>query len=399
MRHPILQLASACLAIGLVASCDLAAATVPDAAGAAGFRAAYAKLLPLFPEDAPGRGLDRGDASRQPQHQPMTYGLLLSAESLRQRVAPQEAGRRRVRQTARWLVANQDLDGDGKPGWGLPQAWQHRPVNTPYTITTAVVLEGFLDTLTVPKLWTPVEREELLSLTRATTVRWCRELWAEGFDGGFFHYSPHDAQPAWFCVNAPGMFLGVLARLLHEHADALPAEEQRLIAGRRDALVRALVSQATLREGAPYWKYIATPNPLGSDRANDLIHQVYILWGLETFRDAGGRLPWSRAQAVASVARYWKGERLCFYPYDEVIVKAGNREAPTNLWGAGMLLAFEARWGAAAQASRCFAVITKDYGPFPRLRVLPREVSEDGDFYPRDVAHVLFGLAHAALHE
>ena len=363
------------------------------------FRAAYPQLLQMFPEAAPGRGLDRGDESRQPAEQPMTYGLLLSAESLRFRATPTDEGRRRVRQAARWLLDNRDLDGDGKPGWGLPQAWQHRPRNSPYTITSAVALEGLLDALALKSFWLTTEREEILALIRAVEMRWCRELWSEGFGGGYFHYSPFDGDPPWFCVNAPAMFLGVVARLLREHEASLPADERRLLTERMNALVRAIVSQATLRHGAPYWKYIATPNPVKSDRANDLIHQVYILWGLEIFRDYGGSLPWSRAQALESVARHWKGERLCFYALDEARVKPGNREAPANLWGAGMLLAFEGRWGTAAQARRCFAVIERDHGPFPRVRVLPREVSGDGEFYPRDAAHVLFGLAHAGFRE
>ena len=391
-RHATLGFAVA-LAFLVAAFFPLANAAEPEALG---FRAAYAELLPLFPESAQGRGLDRGDESRQPADQPMTYGLILSAEALRYRATPGDEGRRRVRAAARWLLDHRDLDGDGKPGWGLPQAWQHRPRNAPYTITTAIVLEGFLDALALPQFWSAAERGEIIALVRAVEMRWCRELWAEGHGGGYFVYSPFDADPPWFCVNAPGMFLGVLARLLHEHDAALTADERRLFTERRDSLVRATVAQATLRDGAPFWKYIATPNAVKSDRANDLVHQIYILWGLEIFRDCGGALPWTRAKALESVARNWQGERLCFYPLDEAGVKPGNREAPANLWGAGMLLAFEGRWGTAAQARKCFAAITKFHGPFPRLRVLPREVSADGEFYPRDAAHVLFGLAHAA---
>jgi hypothetical protein len=363
------------------------------------FRDAYAQLLPLFPADAQGRGLDRGDETRKPADQPMTYGLILSAESLRFRIAPTGEGQRRVRQAARWLINNRDLDGDGKPGWGLPHAWGIHPRNCPYTITTAIVLDGLLDALALPKFWSDSERAEILGLARAVVMRWCRELWAAGYGGGFFVYSPHEEGPPSFNVNAAANFLSPLARLNHEHPSALTIEAKNLFAACIDSLVKATVAQATMRDGAPFWRYVAVPNAIKSDRGNDLIHQAYILWGLETFRDCGGTLPWSRANALESLRRNWKGDRLCFYPMDEPNMKPGNREAPANLWGAGMLLAFEGRWGSATEAARCFAAITKSYGPFPRVRVLPIEVSDDGEFYARDAAHVLFGLAHAAFRE
>ena len=190
------------------------------------------------------------------------------------------------------------------------------------------------------------------------------------------------------------MWIGCLSRVLNEPGVALAAGERELFGGRLEALVRATVAQATLREGAPFWKYVAVPNVLKSDRANDLIHQVYILWGLEIYRDTGGRLPWSRAAALESLARFWKADRLCFYPMDEAIVAPRNREEPANLWGAGMLLGFLGRWGTPEEAQRVERVILKEYGTFPRLRVLPVASGEDGEFYPRDAAHALFGLSH-----
>lgn len=362
-------------------------------------RVAYQQLLARFPEEAQGRGLDRGDETRKPADQPMTYGLVLSAESLRHRIAPTDEGRRRVRQAARWLIANRDLDGDGKPGWGLPHAWGVHPRNCPYTITTAIVLDGFLDALALGNFWSAPEYAELLGLARAVAVRWCRELWAEGYGGGYFVYSPHETGPPAFNVNAAANFLGPLARLHREHASSLTVEERSLFGARSEMLAKATVAQATLREGAPFWRYIAVPNAAKSDRGNDLIHQAYILWGLETFRDCGGVLPWPRAKSLESLRRNWKGDRLCFYPMDEPNMKPANREAPANVWGAGMLLAFEGRWGSPAEAARSFSAITQSYGPLPRVRVLPREVSDDGEFYARDGAHVLFGLAHAGFRD
>jgi hypothetical protein len=138
------------------------------------------------------------------------------------------------------------------------------------------------------------------------------------------------------------------------------------------------------------------PNKYNSDRPNDLVHQAYILWGVEHYRDARDavRIPWTRAGTMKSVERFWKGGTLRFFAQDEATVKLGNREAPSNLWGIGMLHAMYGKWGTLQQSTLCYSSMVRTHGPFPTLRVLPREVSTDDRFYLRDGAHVLFGLSH-----
>lgn len=357
----------------------------------------YASLLALFPDEHAGRGIDRSDPDAGPADQPMTCGLVLSAESLRYRAAPSPAGARRVRLAARWLLDNSRLGGDGRPGWGLPGAWDHRPANTAYTITTAVALEGLLDALGLD-LWSADEAAGILAALRQVCDRWTRELWVEGYSGGYFAYSPCDVNPPFFCINAPAMFLGALARPLAEHGAALPGDELRRLRACADAAARAIVATAVLRDGAPFWDYIALPNPLNSKRPNDLVHHAYILWGVETYREAGGAvpLPWERGRAIDSLDRFWRDGALRFMAQDEPGLSAARLQEPANVWGTGMMLACLGRWGTACQARRCLDAILASYGPFPRLRVLPPEAGGDGRFFPRDAAHVLFGLAYAA---
>ncbi len=363
------------------------------------FAAAYGELLRQFPEAEQGLGIDRGGPEGAVADQPMTYGLILSAEALRCRTQPDGEAKRRVRLAARWLLDNSRLAEGGKPGWGLPFAWNERPKNTAYTITTAIALEGLLDALTLRELWSAAESREIVELVRQVGERWCMEVWVDGLGGGYFNYSPHDTKPGYLCINAPAMFVGALARFVHEQGQFLPADTVRLFRSRLDAFVQTAIGTGTLRGGAPYWDYIAPPNnPVKFQRPNDLVHQAYIIWGLENYREAGGsvKLPWTQAQALESMDRFWKDGTLRFFAQDEATVKQSSREAPANLWGAGMLLASYARWGSPEQSRRCFTAICEAYGPFPRMRVLPRAVSEDGQFYPRDNAHVLFGLAYAA---
>jgi len=357
---------------------------------------AYTRLLALFPEDAQGHGLDRGGPPGVAADQPMTYGLVLSAESLRYRATPSGEGNRRIRQAALWLLDNSNLGGNNI-GWGLPHAWEHRPTNTVFTITTAIAIEGLLDALKLP-LWSPAELDRALVLMRQVCNRWSRELWADGYSGGYFGYSPRDMAPPFFCINAPAMYLGALSRLMAEHKGNIPRDELHLVQEHADALARACLATVELRSGSPYWEYIAQPNPLNSKRPNDLIHHVYILWGLETYRETGGhvKFPWTLEGTLESLDRFWKGGTIRFMAQDETTVTAARREEPANAWGTGMLLACYGRWRQSRKTRECFEAILASYGPFPRIRVLPAHVSDDAQFYPRDAAHVLFGLAYSA---
>ncbi len=103
----------------------------------------YQQLLALYPEDHQGLGIENWTSGTE--EQPMTYGLILSAEAARYRRTGEAEAERRVSKAMAWLLDNHDLDLDGKPGWGLPQPWDAfqdgstNPVNQPYTITTAIV--------------------------------------------------------------------------------------------------------------------------------------------------------------------------------------------------------------------------------------------------------------------
>lgn len=384
------------LAIGLIVALPVGSVETVEQPSLHDLKTAYGELLALFPEKAQGKGRDRGKIEVIAE-QPMTYGLVLSAEALRYGTISTDEGKRRVRQAARWLLDNSRLAEDGKIGWGLPFAWNEYPKHTGYTITTAVVLEGLLDALTLHDFWEKDERGKILRTIREGVVRWCREMWIENHAGGYFRYSTHDTGPGWFCVNAPAMFLGAMARFRVEHADAVSKSDGKIIAERMDKLAQAIVDTVELRESAPYWKYIIPPNKYKSNRPNDLVHQTYILWGIEHYRDARNmvKLPWSREAAMESLERFWKDGTLRFFAQDEESVKQGNREAPSNLWGIGMLLAAYGKWGSPKDSARCFASMVKSHGPFPTLRVLPKEVSPDSRFFLRDGAHVLFGMAHA----
>ncbi len=362
---------------------------------------AYEKLIAKFPEDRQGFGVDTHLGAVD--HQPMTYGLVLSAEAIRLKHDPNEESRRRVTKATAWLLENQDLDGDGKPGWGLPQRWDAwgdgttNPAHQPYTITTAICLDGLLDALAVPELWTDARRDEIRGLMRKIALRWCREVWSEGYGGGYFWYSP-DPNDDVFGINASVMFLGSMARLFAEQPGLFSDDERQLVEKRSDALVRAVIHTMKPRKGLPFWKYGPAPNRYNHKQDNDLVHHVYILWGMETYRDHGGRakLPWTRAQAVTSVDCFWREGRMWAMPQDAPAEPGGTiRQSLPPLWSVGMALGFYARWADPEHARRAFEAIDRDYGPWPELRLMPKGSKGESEttFYPRHAAHALLGLA------
>ena len=402
-RLSIRFLATVWMAAGLL---PYSLATEPDRAA---ISAAYEGLLIRFPEDRPGFGLDSYQSAVE--HQPMTYGLYLSAEALRARseqtrgAGPKfTAARDHVRTAAIWLVDNQDLDGDGKPGWGLPESWDAwadgtvNPENQPYTITTAIVLTGLLDALQVKDAFTDKEHGEIAALTRTVVLRWCNEVWSNGYGGGYFWYSPSKADDI-FGVNAPAMFLTPLVRLLKEHPELLSEEETALIRARTDALAKAVVSTAVLREGRPFWKYAPIPNRLKHDKPNDLVHHAYVLFGVERYRDwseGAVQIPWSRNAAAASLDHFLveTGETS-----ENRILELADFDAPhgpgARLWGAGTMLGFYGLAGKDSKAERVFRSIDANYGPFPNLRWVPSDSTRPNKdaSYLRHDAHVLYGLA------
>jgi len=322
-------------------------------------KSGYATLVETFAEDRPGYGLDH--FQKYVGDQPMTVGLYLSSEAMHQRSEPNEESLRRVRKATKWLLDNSDLDEDNAPGWGLPQPWDaggdgtENAANQPYTITTAIVLAGLLDALNLDDTWSKEEETEILSLVVEVVKRWCNEVWSEGFQGGYFWYSPNKVDDN-FGINASSMFLASLCRLLDEHKGALSEKDTRLFRGRADQLATALVSTVELREGVPFWKYIAVPNRYNRKSPNDLVHHVYTLWGIETYRDTGGsvELSWTREQAIESVDRFWRkdapGEAPARFPQDS----DWKLDYEPRLWGVGIMLGFYGKWDTPEKANACF---------------------------------------------
>lgn len=350
----------------------------------------YETLLARFPEDQQGAGVDEYDATSL-SAQPMTYGLILSAESKRFRDKPTPEGKRRIHKAFSWLLENSDLDADGRAGWGLPQPWDAfgdgsiNPANHPYTVTTAICLNAMLDALTLDDIWDTSEEDAARRLLVEISVDWSRQYVSKGFGGKYFWYSitPSDD---YFCPNVSSMFMGSLARLLREHPEFFNDEQFSTLEVTVTECAQAIVSAVEMRYGAPFWKYIASTERTGRTKANDAVHHAYILWGIETYRDCYGidSIPWSREQSLESMDRFWSQDRCFEFPQDEK-----NSDEAARLWGVGMALALYGRFGSVDKADRILQCIARDYR-WPELTHRP---GEESPFLPRSAAHVLFGMA------
>lgn len=359
------------------------------------FSRAYMELLARYPTERPGFGLDM--VSDTPIDQAMTYGLVLSAESYRYQFEPTETGYHYVRSATNWLLSHE------LPGWGLGVAWDNfrdgsvTPASIPYTITTAIVLNGLLDAVSIPGFWSESETAETLDTATKTNLYFCQNAWQEvTVDGeivGFFWYSPHP-NDAYFVPNASAMLVGSLARHLYEHRSAIEPPDLAYLQRCLDRAAEGIVFSAQLKDNLPVWSFtVDWPGvPTRPARPNDLVHHAFIVYGMEMYRDFGGNrveLPWSRQQAVNSVAQFDSSVGLRMLPNHHEDADA----LPADLWGIGMTLAFNAIYAGDESAVTTIYNIRGNYGPWGNLQVYPVHSSIDATFYPRHAAFVLWGLA------
>jgi hypothetical protein len=303
----------------------------------------YASLLPAVLTPAPDPVF--GTAEHE---YAMTYALVLSAALA--------AGDTRTAEVASdWLAAD-----ERSSGWGTPWAWDPfgdgttNPPNTSYAITTALAVDALLDA------------DRFGAREAAMLVYWGRSAWSDGF----YWYSVRP-QDAIYTPNVSAMLAGVTARALVTHSDLFSPTDRQLLRRRVRASFSRLSKEAL---ACPYSARQLTPN--------DLSHQIYVLWGGERYRDAGGDPGWTRAEALASLDRYWDSGVLKPFPSGATWSK-GMRTLTGSMWmvsGSGIALAFIATWGderldrwreAAVQA----------------VRTIPAT--------PRFAAHTVLGLALA----
>jgi len=355
----------------------------------------YDKLQSMFPKEQQGFGFDFFDRGIS-FDSAMTYGLLLSAESIKYKYDQSNESKERIEAAVSWLVANKQ-GNDGTPGWGHPIAWDAfgdgsiNPAYQVYTITTAIAIEGLLDALQLSEMFSYAEKVDILNIIEDVFNKFLTSTWTYyDSNSGYFWYST-SRDDDYFTPNVSSAFLGVLSRFYFEYGEFI--HEKYFYQDRINEAARAINNSAQLRNGAPFWKYYA-----GVETPNDLVHHCYTLWGLETYRYYVNeiQLRWSRDDSIRSLQCFWKSDIIHYFPQD-VKYEGVNEQfntRPADLWGVGMMMGLFAKWDMLSEAKKVFEAIIGNYGDWPHLTVYPIEFVNDSNFYPRHVSHVLWGLSN-----
>lgn len=361
----------------------------------------YVSLLNKFPIEEQGYGLE--PKLKEKTEQPMTYALIISSESLHYKVVENAESAIRIRNAVNWIIENSDLNNDGSPGWGLPQPFDAfsngtiNPENHPYTITTAMVIEGLLDTISIEDFWTEAEEKQIKDLISDVVLYWLENDYVGDENIGYLGYSlePTDM---YYTPNVSGMFLSSLVRILTEQKDIFDDTQREIVTQKTHSIANKLMETVILKDGIPYWHYVINTDKSNEPRLNDLVHHIYTLWGVEEYRDHFDRITiqFSRDDSIASVDSYMRENKIYSFPQNQVYtgVQEQFNERPSNLWGVGMQLAFYSKYGKEERAKKCYKVIENEYGPIPSLRMWPMEFSKDDKFYERYAVHVLLGIAY-----
>lgn len=360
----------------------------------------YLALLGNFPVENQGRGVDPYDPHIETE-QVTVYAQILSSECYRYGTQPSEESAARIRKAAQWLIDNSDLDGDGKDGWGLTFAWDafgDGSVNSadhPYTIITAICVLGLVDALNTNGVFSEVEKEQIAGLVNKVIERWCLEGWTQsGATEGFFWYSLTDFD-SYFLPNVSSFMCGAIQKYVGLHGGRLSPSQRELYKDRARDGMAAINSSVESFNGMPFWNY-SVPDALEPD-PNDLVHHMYILYGIELYKSHGGTVSfaWSKEDALNSARLFTDDKAVYHYPHDShfAIATYVDLTRPANLWGVGMLLAFASAAGDDSLANKALETVKRSYGTFPDLTLYPLYWDSDVRFYPRYAAHVLFGIA------
>lgn len=325
---------------------------------------------------------------------PFTKALIMSAEALRYAGTRDSKAKSNVRNLAQWVIDHADDDKDGVFGWGLGFEWDafaDGTVNgafTPYTIDTALILDALLDAY---RLLSSTQKKQVSRIFHDTVMAWITDYWSDEGDGGWFWYSisPHDAI---FTPNVSSMMTGVLARLVYEYPDIFEPDEISEINSKIDRSVRYLMIKRI--GGDLRWQYSA----VSQDTLTDLVHQMYILLGLEycRFYHSSAAVTYATGDAVNNMLSYSDGHKL--YEYDEILRDERDEEwidRGARNWAIGAWIEFMSRYDNKDKAAYGIETLKSAYGSWPQITLYRTdEYDTDQKFYPRFAVHVLKGLAY-----
>ncbi len=360
-------------------------------------RSRYDELAATFVDTPPGSGLDPLATGRIISDE--NAGMIVFAEARRYQYTGSAQAKARLLAALDSLVARQDLDNDGHPAWGLGVAWDafgDKTVNSaehPYTVTNAIVLEGVLNAIASGAL----AYDQLLAARKlvADCVRWT--IQSTYLSAGYFGYSMFigDMVPV---INVTAYTAGVVLRALDElKAEFTPAEIADY-KSKAAACIDSVVREVVMVEGAPQWDYHSDQSPFWAklkNQPNDVFHHAYIIWGLEMARIHGGvSVPFTRAQYLASLQQYFRGDRLYGYPEKWPFPLGSDFAKPSRVWGPGYCAGIAAFLGDDAMSDRFVNECVTTHAGWPQPQTFPTWFgTSDPVYYARFGANILWGFS------
>jgi hypothetical protein len=286
---PQLPLLLAALAL-LLAACQArpgdAAAGGDELAATRAAATAYASQLhAALPPERPGHG-----TTDYPGHAegdvPKAYAMVLLAEVQRLGSGWRANEPNLAQAAGKWLLEHADENADGVVGWGLPVAWDAyddgstNPANTEYTISTAIVIDALLG-------W--AERDASAPHERiARTVHAAIEPYldaARWSPSGLAPYSLTAADRRYDTFNPAAYLAGQIQRASLTLTD--PQRRARYLDA-ADATMRALLRHRQIAPASGHWYWTYSVQQPGVP--NDLPHAGYVIDGIRTYIEHGGRL-------------------------------------------------------------------------------------------------------------
>ncbi len=364
-------------------------------------RTRYAELDQTFVSGQLGVAID--SLSNQVATVDEIHGILLFCESNRFRATGDSAAKARAQEVFDLLVDRQNLDGDDGPGYGIGQAWDAfgdgsvNGVDHPYTVSSAVCIEGILTALKSGVL--DAEDQQKGAKLAAEAIRWIVANTYLPF--GYFAYSaaPGDMNPV---TNVSSYTAGIVLRALHDLPSEFSSTEKRDFYEKAVRAIEVILEEMVLVNGAPHWNYHGPKGRFWSkfaNQPNDLRHHGYTLWGLELGRrfQSTISIPYSPAQAAQSIKDYFKADRLVGYPGNWPYPLSKSFDKPSQIWGPGYCIGVATLLGDTALADQLLREVSTVYPNWPTPQNFPAWFGKsDPTYFPRFGANILWGITSRA---
>lgn len=288
----------------------------------------YHEMVAALDQEHPGRGRDIFNDTIKDRA--MAYALVLRAEALRYTSTQELDALVRMRRCADWLMENDDLNGDGIPGYGLADPWDafgDGTVNPPYQeyiITTAMCIEAMQDKYEADPDTTGLHRMRRLVLACVDPFLDTR------YDGpnGMLAYSrnPNDAGKDVF--NSSIYLAGQLQRASTWAGDSVLSIR---LAAKATAIMGVLEAHAhSSPTGGLFWHYAIAEK----SAPNDLLHASYIAEGIREYQRFGGDRAIDVGKVMAQFADFHRGG----YWYEQRERNWQKDPFDTRLWSLGQLM-------------------------------------------------------------